>query len=153
MFIPPPTVVRWRETTPDLATSTIADAQRSLQILGYDVGSADGVFGPQTQAAIAAFQQDRGWDPTGRLDDATLEALSEQAATTAPPRQQPRTPPPQKNAPPAQPASLPVGLPVKNQKGYVTSPHAPHAGLVDIRGFPSGTQVRCPYTQKIFLVP
>jgi hypothetical protein len=42
---------------------------------------------------------------------------------------------------------------VAGKKGFVKSPYAEYAGLVDVRGFPSGTQVKCPYTQKIFIVP
>lgn len=37
--------------------------------------------------------------------------------------------------------------------GFVRSPHAPQAGLIDIRGYPPGTEVQDPYSGKPFLVP
>jgi hypothetical protein len=47
----------------------------------------------------------------------------------------------------------PYAIPVPNKPGFVTSPFAPKAGYVDVRGFPSGTEVKDPYSGKIFLTP
>jgi len=48
---------------------------------------------------------------------------------------------------------MPYAIPVPNKRGFVTSPYAPKSGLVDVRGFPSGTEVTDPYTGKTFLTP
>lgn len=48
---------------------------------------------------------------------------------------------------------LPYAIPVPNRPGFVTSPFAPNAGVVDVRGIPSGTEVKDPYTGRSFLTP
>jgi len=51
------------------------------------------------------------------------------------------------------PRDIPYATPVPGKPGYVTSPHAPYQGYVEVRGIATGTEVRCPYTQKLFVVP
>jgi hypothetical protein len=48
---------------------------------------------------------------------------------------------------------LPYGTPVPGKQGLVTSPFAPESGYVDVRSFPPGTEVKDPYSGKIFLTP
>ncbi len=48
---------------------------------------------------------------------------------------------------------LPYGVPVPTKPGFVISPYSPNAGYVDIRGFPTGAEVKDPYTGKVFITP
>jgi hypothetical protein len=48
---------------------------------------------------------------------------------------------------------VPYGVALPNKPGFVTSPYAPTLGLVDVRAFPSSTEVLDPFTGKIFRTP
>jgi len=50
-------------------------------------------------------------------------------------------------------SGLPFATPVPGKAGYVVSPYAPQRGYVDVRGFSPGSEAKCPYTSKVFLVP
>ena len=65
----------------------------------------------------------------------------------------PSTANPNTGAPAVQKKDYPYAQPVPGKPGFVTSPYAPYSGYVDVRGFPPGTEVKDPYTQKVFLVP
>jgi hypothetical protein len=59
--------------------------------------------------------------------------------------------------PPAAPTRVakgdyPYGIPVPGKPHLVESPYSP-GKYVDVEGFPPGTEVKDPYTDKIFLVP
>ncbi|HSG78184.1 MAG TPA: peptidoglycan-binding protein [Acidimicrobiia bacterium] len=73
-------------TTEDLLSSTtillqgsrgslVVDLQNVLNELGHDAGTADGIFGPRTAAAVRAFQGDAGITVDGIVGSGTRAAL------------------------------------------------------------------------------
>jgi hypothetical protein len=48
---------------------------------------------------------------------------------------------------------LPQGIPVSGRPGYVSSPYAPGAGIVDARGMAPGSIAKCPFTKESFIIP
>lgn len=53
----------------------VKDLQNQLNSLGYNCGTADGIFGSNTLAAVEAFQGDNGLDVDGIVGDKTRAAL------------------------------------------------------------------------------
>jgi peptidoglycan hydrolase-like protein with peptidoglycan-binding domain len=53
----------------------VKQVQQKLSENGQDVGQPDGQMGPKTQAALKEFQQQKGLQATGQIDQQTLAAL------------------------------------------------------------------------------
>lgn len=53
----------------------VKQAQRRLKEAGFYTGAIDGILGPNTQAALQAYQAKHGLPKTGELDEATRKAL------------------------------------------------------------------------------
>ena len=62
-------------STAPATDSTVRNAQAALNAQGYDAGTVDGQWGPNTQSAVRRFQAERGIAQSGTLDGATLSAL------------------------------------------------------------------------------
>lgn len=56
---------------PPLTATDIRVLQDVLRSAGFDPGPSDGMWGPRTQAALTAFQEQNRWAVTGAYDDAT----------------------------------------------------------------------------------
>jgi hypothetical protein len=126
--------------------------QTELARLGFYDGPISGVIGPRSQMAIREFQEAQGLPVTGQIDQNLVRALSSGEFDHTRPKESFITPVP--SASPAAPKqeSPPVALWVKGKEGQqVLSPFT--GGVVDVSGFPPGSEARCPYSGKIFLVP
>ena len=126
--------------------------QTELARLGFYDGPISGVIGSRSQMAIREFQEAQGLPVTGRIDQNLVRALSSGEFDHTRPKESFVTPVP--SASPAAPKqeSPPVALWVKGKEGQqVLSPFT--GAVVDVSGFPPGSEARCPYSGKIFLVP
>ena len=76
-YSPPRRVIR--VTEPLTRGARVARIQARLAALDYHPGKADGIYGPQTAAAVMHFQADRGLVADGEVGDVTRKALEAEA--------------------------------------------------------------------------
>ena len=60
---------------PNLRGDDVADLQRRLDALGFDVGRLDGIFGPDSDRALRGFQRSAGLIGDGICGPSTVAAL------------------------------------------------------------------------------
>ena len=65
----------YRLTSPYMTGGAVREIQERLQIRGYELGKADGVYGPKTYAAVLQFQRAAGLLIDGEAGPLTLAAL------------------------------------------------------------------------------
>ena len=58
-----------------ISPDEVRSIQRRLARLGFDPGPIDGRWHPETEQALAQFQQQAGLSPTGNVNFATFHAL------------------------------------------------------------------------------
>jgi hypothetical protein len=110
---------------------------RKKPVAKYPTTAPQGQYPPQPQP----FPQDAGAQPP------PAPAPSDVPPTDAPP-----APAPTAAATTAAKGDYPYAVPVPGKPGFVRSPYSPDK-MTDVRGYAPGTEVKDPYTQKIFLVP
>ena len=98
---------------------------------------------PSTQPAAEYPPPEQPFNPNGPVQPTTTPPTTE--VTTSPP---PTAAPTKKVAK----GDYPYGIPVPGKPHLVESPYSP-GKYIDVEGFPPGTEVKDPYTDKIFLVP
>lgn len=97
--------------------------------------------------------QDRVVVEEAPVRETVVEEDAEPAPQPAPSETRTDTAPAPTTSKPPEVGNYDYGKAVPGKPGFVTSPYAPYSGYVDVRGFPPGTEVKDPYTGKIFLVP
>lgn len=110
---------------PTLQVGAAGPAVTRLQQALVDHGAAlvaDGRFGPQTRAAVVAFQLRQGLTPDGIVGPMTWGALGGRPATAAPPTPTTAAPPaPATAAPPAARTDTPTGAREAPEPGATTT--------------------------------
>jgi peptidoglycan hydrolase-like protein with peptidoglycan-binding domain len=66
-----------------LTRSAVREVQEALNKKGFDVGFADGVWGPRTASALREFQEQNRLQARGRLDRRTVTELGPIDPSTA----------------------------------------------------------------------
>ena len=75
-------VERWMSTRAEPVILTRDDVRRGQRLLadqGFDPGPSDGIMGPRTRAAIAAFQEEQNLQATGEMTRSLIDLFEDLA--------------------------------------------------------------------------
>ncbi|MEM7238124.1 MAG: peptidoglycan-binding domain-containing protein, partial [Pseudomonadota bacterium] len=74
-----PFIADWPRGDRALSRDEKEELQRRLTTLGFDTKGADGIIGPNSRAAVRAFQQSNGLIPDGYVSGALLDRVRNQS--------------------------------------------------------------------------
>ena len=66
-----------------IPAALVAEAQRLLARLGFDVGAADGIVGARTSAAVRTYQSRKRLAPTGEIGEPLVGSMRQDVAAAA----------------------------------------------------------------------
>ena len=69
-----------KHTSPDMKGEDVKELQKRLNALGFDCGTADGIFGSKTEKGVIAFQTAVGIEADGKFGKESFAALSAYSA-------------------------------------------------------------------------
>jgi hypothetical protein len=125
---------RGDESSTNVRTETPSDVTNPGQSIPPEVTSA-----PQQQPRV---EGERGQSRTSGATSRTTRGETAQSSSSV-----------ASSRASASSTAFPTGKLVPGKPGYVFSPFDKEGRYVDVSGFPSGTKVKDPWTDKIFLVP
>lgn len=119
------------------------------------IGCSSSGTGTANSEQTAPYTEPAPMDPNAMPAPSTGGSSNTGTANNAPRRSVSNEPKPWEagGSKPSAKQEYPMGEKIAGKTGLVKSPYARYAGEVDVKGIPSGTQVKCPYTGKIFIVP
>ena len=125
--------LRRHSNEPTMVGTTDA-IQSDVTQAGHPVASTQVVSAPQPRrkADTARSQKPPGTTPSVAHSDAQPSLPAQSSSTSA---------------------AFPTAKAVPDKPGYVFSPFDSSGRYVDVSGYPSGTKVKDPWTDKIFIVP
>jgi hypothetical protein len=109
------------------------------------------VIGNQSVTPAPSTPSEPKITPAPRPAPAPTTPAPSVAATS--PRPTAPAPAPAPAAAPKPVQEIPYGAAIAGRPGFVNSPFAQKHQLVDVTGLPTGMEVKCPYTGKLFRVP
>jgi peptidoglycan hydrolase-like protein with peptidoglycan-binding domain len=136
------------ETAPEAAPETarvdaepadIRQIQEALSAAGHDAGTVDGIWGPRSRGALAAFQEARGLPGSGNLNTEALEALGLTELATRFEAQLGTDAAPAPTAAPAAPGAAPAPMAVEPAPADPAAATQPGAALDAAPGTRPGT--------------
>jgi hypothetical protein len=145
----------WTDPTPKYLVATYlgwGTLRKSTERLHYGGFVVRVYFDGQLQAERSEPKELVTALRSGVTPSATVQSRAEIAVTTPSPnalRSQAVASAPAENS---SPTTVPYASPVPDKPGFVYSPYNPKF-LIDVRGFPPGTEVNDPNTGKVFKVP